>query len=207
MIIRYETIKVSDHWTSLVDQDAKWLAEDPADENRIEQYGGKLENNLYSLMVVTMGYYLNDEVSRASANARAHVDKARIYFLGDWRTRVPGRDAGYWARGGGLWVTEFRSSIAFAAALDDWESIKKLSEFPRDSSNDLSPCRKDSAWYLLLAEYLLNGESKIYVQRLGKIRSGKAKGHKVFAKTLNAIARNNAVVLEDCFPGNFCTEK
>ncbi len=189
MKARYERIGVTEHWAKQADfWERRVQRFDPTAVNR-ELLGGNYETHLNGLISIAFGNYLNDALPAARQWGAELIRKADTYFFGEWRLAVLGRDAEYWRSGNGDWIPAYRSAVAFAVAMGDWDSAKRLSAHP--SENKIGD-PDDKTWYLLVAEFLMHGRTARFSSIGDQIQQEGKKYHQVLAQLLDAVARGQA---------------
>ncbi|MGC4033597.1 MAG: hypothetical protein QM754_18070 [Tepidisphaeraceae bacterium] len=103
-------------------------------------------------------YYLLDEPAPQQTWEFARLavhNTIEENFYGAWRSQSettggPPVDPPYRDN----WVTEYRYGITWASVLDDWDSARRMSEYPQDDGEDQSDRKSEIPWYLLLADVL-----------------------------------------------------
>ena len=199
---RYQRIGVEEHWVETVSRNLNSVDEFHPKNWPLEAYGDNYWSHVNTLMHVASGYYFADDLANARLWAEQTVRTAEDYFFGAWRQSMPDNplrpeDDGYWARGGGTWVNTYRTSLAFALALDDWAAAQRLSVHPTEDKFDVNS--RDRPWYLALAEYVAKGFTPLCHARLKTLCDQETKGHYELAEFLFALEEKRLDAVDHWF--------
>src|ERR1035437_895506 len=135
--------------------------------------------------------YLHGDVLASKSAAKLVVKAALQYFYGEWRflLKTQSGESGHevW-RLVCLWYDEVHQSLPFAGALSDWESMKRIAEYPpEDKLPAVDKARGETAWSWAIINFL-RGESAEKVERfLKKAEDDKAKRPKLLCPVLRAM--------------------
>jgi hypothetical protein len=144
--------------------------------------------------------YLDGNESAAKTQARLVVHAVLQFFYGDWRNQLktPKGETGHeaWQKVC-LWYNEVHRSLPFAAALSDWEAMKRIAEYPpEDKLPAVDKARGETAWSWAIVDFI-RGESSTKVEKfLKKAEDDKAKRPKLLCPVLRALMNNDAAEFE-----------
>lgn len=169
---------------------------------------GQAEKSTYYFHVgSTVFYAVEVYVAFGAENSKAAfqmvVDAALEYFFGDWRTTqiTPDGKTGQTAwEPFCLWYDEVQQSLPFAAALSNWEAMKRIATYPPE--NKLPEAAKalgETAWGWALVTFLRGQPRQRVEEFLAKAESDTAKRPKLLAPVLRALLENNAVQFNRVF--------
>jgi hypothetical protein len=135
--------------------------------------------------------YLDDDIVQKNETANLAVSAAIQYFFGHWRNELKTSDGltGQEAwRSVCLWYDELMRSLPFAAALSDWESVRKLASYPPDNKLPMPKDAKgETAWGWALISFLSDAPLVIIDQFMERAENDKAKRPKVLVPVLRAL--------------------
>ena len=124
------------------------------------------------------------------------VDAALLYFYGNWRSTqgTPDGKTGHEAwKPYCLWYDEVQQSLPFAAALSDWEAMKRIAEYPPENKlPEADKAKGETAWGWALVSFL-RGQPRSRVEEFLKKAAGEnAKRPKLLAPVLRALVDNDS---------------
>lgn len=144
--------------------------------------------------------YLEGDAVEAKQAAVGVVGAALEYFYGEWREKLETEDG---KRGTEawkpfcLWYDEVMQSLPFAAALSDWESMKRIAAYPPENKlPEAAKAKGETAWGWALITFLRGQAPQKVEEFLVKAVSDKAKRPKVLAPVLTALLENNNAKFE-----------
>lgn len=141
--------------------------------------------------------YLQGDPEEARAACQMVVDAALAYFYGDWRSAqtTPDGKTGHEAwKPYCLWYDEVQQSLLFAAALSDWEAMKRIAEYPPENKlPEAAKAKGETAWGWALVSFL-RGQSRSRVEEfLAKAEADKAKRPKLLCPVLRALLDHDGI--------------
>ena len=171
-------------------------------EARDEIASGKAERVTYYWFVgSTVFYAIEVYVAHGGKQAgeafQMVVDAALAYFYGNWRTAqtTPDGKTGQEAwKPFCLWYDEVQQSLPFAAALSDWEAMKRIAAYPPENKlPEPAQAKGETAWGWALVTFLRGQPRQRVEEFLAKAEADKAKRPKLLAPVLRALLDNDAV--------------
>ncbi len=144
----------------------------------------------YAIEVHTAG-----DAQKTRVACQLAVDAVLAYFYGDWRStqNTPDGQTGHEAwKPYCLWYDEVQQSLPLAAALSDWEALKRIAEYPPENKlPEAAKAKGETAWGWALVMFL-RGESRKRVEEfLAKAEADKANRPKLLAPVLRALLDND----------------
>jgi len=145
--------------------------------------------------------YLEKDGTKESRDAaKLVVEATLLYFYGKWRETLLTDDGkigqAEW-KTHCLWYDEVMQALPFAAALSDWESVKRIAAYPAEDAEhnpvrEASKATGEGAWGWGLIMFLRN-ESRAKVEDfLRRAESDKAKRPKLLCPILRALMDNDS---------------
>lgn len=163
---------------------------------------GKAERSTYYFHVGSAVFYaIEVYVVRGGKRSRQAwqmvIDAVLAYFYGEWRTSqaTPEGKIGHQAwKPYCLWYDEVQQSLPFAAALSNWEAMKRIAEYPPENKlPEAGKAKGETAWGWALVSFL-RGQPRSRVEEfLQKAEDDEAKRPKLLAPVLRALLDNDAV--------------
>lgn len=170
-------------------------------ETQDEIASGKAERVTYYWFVgqtisCAIEVYLEGDPTKARSAFRLVVDAALSYFYGNWRSTqgTPDGKTGHEAwKPYCLWYDEVQQSLPFAAALSDWEAMKRIAEYPPENKlPEADKAKGETAWGWALVSFL-RGQPRSRVEEfLRKAAGENAKRPKLLAPVLRALLDNDS---------------
>jgi hypothetical protein len=135
--------------------------------------------------------YLEGDNTLTRQVGSAVVQTTIRYFYVLWRTKqlTPNgkADPDYW-RKSCLWFEVVADSIPWACALDDWEAVRKIAEYPLDEAfPEARKAKGETAWLRALICYLRDEPRANVEAYLAKAENDKAKRPKLLVPVLRAL--------------------
>ncbi len=154
----------------------------------VEFYGQNYFSYCYSVGCIALSRYLASDEVAARRWGMVLMKEVQEYLCGEWRAQDS-----YWAMGGGEWMTLYRTAVAFAMSTDSIAIARRLSTFPPSAKGDPSTWANDASWYVLLASYMIDPESREIGDRVATMAQRGPKGHRILAAMLKAICDKDVV--------------
>ena len=131
-------------------------------------------------------------------DAETVVHAALEYFYGNWRktlTTPDGKTGQAEWNSFCLWYEEVIRSLPWASALGDWESVRKIAEYPPENMlPEASKAKGETAWVWALVTFL-RGHSKNQIEPfLKKAETDNAKRPKLLCPVLRALLDKDEVL-------------
>jgi hypothetical protein len=174
-------------------------------EAQDEIASGKAERVTYYWFVGQTAWYAveaylagNQQTPKVAAEmvVRAAVE----YLYGDWRNNLqtPEGKTGIEAwKPHCLWYDEVMESLPFAAALSDWEAMKRIAAYPPENKlPEAAKAKGETAWGWALISFLRDAPRKRVEEFLAKAESDKAKRPKLLCPVLRALLDNDCTRFE-----------
>ena len=199
MMKRYDRIGVGKHWYDVVARNIAMIQTFDANACPLETRGVALSYQSDCQGLIAFGYYLNEELDEAKTWGRRLINTADEDFNGKWRKQVTGRDADYWANGGGDWTATYRNALAFALALDDFDAAKRLSRFPPIAKPDGTSFKKRREWYVVVALVIAAPKSSEVQVALKAALSSKDKATALYSECLKFILAKDSAAASAAF--------
>jgi len=144
---------------------------------------------------LALNYYYNDKYEEAAKHARMCIDYTIEYFFGKWRDELPidGKPPDAAKRKEfEPWENMYRESMFWASCLGDWESIKKLSEYPTAECpvGRYEP-RLFCIWWLLVAA-VIRGEKLEGLSYTKAVEKSRRKYFRLLLSMLRAILQKDS---------------
>lgn len=145
--------------------------------------------------LLALKYLLLEQFSEVREAAREVVLSAEEYFFGEWREILPTGNAGdeppnpeYFHRYA-AWAHElYTGSVLWAMCLEDWECVKRLSDYvTRVCELNIDQSKENRAWLLILAAVLRGESIDGFQEEREQIVSGRSKREKLLLNLLEAI--------------------
>ena len=131
------------------------------------------------------------------------MEAALAYFYGDWRrsqTTPDGKSGQEAWNPYCLWYDEVQQSLPFAAALSDWEAMKRIAAYPPENKlPEAAKAKGETAWGWALIAFLRGQPHQRVEEFLAKAEADKAKRPKLLAPVLRALLDNDAVQFKQSF--------
>lgn len=123
----------------------------------------KVGNNLWSIVCerqnLTLVHYMLGDVPQVVASAKEMLNETEVYFFGDWRqtaTATDGSSGVEWWHQNALWMDPYIGSLAWASALDDWQSAKTIARYADERCEAPNPTDEMKWIYLMLRDLILD---------------------------------------------------
>lgn len=190
------TLKEELNWTDQLETRLKGIR-----EAQDEIASGKAERVTYYWFVGSAVFYaIEVYVVHGSKQARQAsqlvVDAVLAYFYGEWRNiqATPDGKTGHEAwKPYCLWYDEVQQSLPFAAALSDWNSMRRIAEYPPENKlPEAAKAKGETAWGWALVSFLRGQPRSLVEGFLKKAEGDKAKRPKLLAPVLRALLDNGA---------------
>src|SRR5690606_30590997 len=109
----------------------------------------------YHLLATTC--YLRDQIDRCRTAASRCLEACRQQFFGEWRSRVPERDAvgDLINLRTGQWEFSFEGVLVWGSVLHEWDRLAELSRYPDDDTPGDEEAGHVAIYYRAVA-YLLS---------------------------------------------------
>ena len=152
--------------------------------------------------------YLGGNTETSKRIAKMVVDAVLLYFYGDWRNHLKTQngESGHeaWLLRC-LWYDEVHRSFSFAAALSDWDAMKRISQYPPEEKlSAVDKARGETAWSWAIINFI-RGESKARVEKFLKMaEDDKSKRPKLLCPILRALMNNDATAFEKTLLAYLC---
>lgn len=145
--------------------------------------------------------YLGGDRREATQAAETVVRAALEYFFGDWREELTTPDGKTGQAAWNpycLWYEQVMESLPFAAALSDWESLKKIAAYPPENKlPEAAKATGETAWGWALISFMREAPRKKVEEFLARAEADKAKRPKLLCPVLRALLDNDPVQFED----------
>jgi hypothetical protein len=145
--------------------------------------------------------YLGGDRGEAKQAAETVVSAALTYFYGDWREKLTTPDGNIGQAAWNpfcLWYEQVMESLPFAAALSDWQSMKKIAAYPPDDKlPEAAKAKGETAWGWALITFLRDAPREKVEEFLARAEADKAKRPKHLCPVLRALLDNDSVKFEE----------
>jgi hypothetical protein len=172
-------------------------------------YKGELVSTAYWIAI---NKYYADKHKEATKYAHLMIEHATEYFFGSWRyeAAIDGQPPDAEKRKKyGAWSDEFRKSIFWASCLGDWDSVRKLAEYPTDECPVGRYEPKMFCYWLLLLAGVLRGESfKSLKRHTDKLHRSKKTYYILLLNMLHAVLDKKAAKFNEVLTEylDYCNE-
>ncbi len=189
----------------------KWSGDHLADKQRVEETQARItageviqECTYYWFVSETaryaIGTYLDGDEAATKEKAKLVVSAALQFFYGNWRNQLTtssGKTGHEEWRSVCLWYDEVHRSFPFAAALSDWDAMKRIAEYPPEEKLPaVDKARGEIAWSWAIINFI-RGESQARIEKFLKMaEDDKSKRPKLLCPILRALMNNDATAFE-----------
>lgn len=144
--------------------------------------------------------YLGGDRSEATQAAETVVKAALEYFYGNWREKLTTPDGKIGQEAWNpfcLWYEQVMESLPFAAALSDWESMKRIAAYPpEDKLPEAAKAKGETAWGWALISFLRDAPRRQVEDLIAKAEDDKSKRPKLLCPALLSLLANDAAQFE-----------
>jgi hypothetical protein len=171
------------------------------ERNKLEIASGVAQKPTYYLFTgatfrFAVECYVEGEAQKSKDAAKLVIYAVLEFFYGNWRKTQPTPDGKVgqeeW-KPFCLWFEEVMESLPWACALGDWESVRKIAEYPPENRwPEANKARGESAWTWALVTYLRGQPRKQVEHFLVRAETHKAKRPKLLCPVLRALLDNDA---------------
>ncbi len=166
---------------------------------------GNAERVSYYFFVSTAAWYaveayLESNVEVSNSASQTVVRAVLDYFYGDWRKKLVAPDGKTGQEAWNpfcLWYEQVMESLPFAAALSDWESVKRIAAYPPENKLPVAAKAKgETAWGWALISFLRAAPRRQVEEFLAKAEGDKAKRPRLLCPVLRALLDNDCTRFE-----------